>query len=65
MPSSRGSSQPRDRTCVSCITCITGRLFTAEPPVASLPGRRNFPWTEEENQVGNFKVFLGWMKEEV
>ena len=29
MPSSRGSSQPRDQTCVSG---IAGRLFTAEPP---------------------------------
>ena len=25
---SRGSSQPRDRTCISC---IAGRFFTAEP----------------------------------
>ena len=29
MPSSRGSSQPRDGTCVSC---IAGVFFTAEPP---------------------------------
>ena len=29
IPSSQGSFQPRDRTCVSC---ITGRFFTAEPP---------------------------------
>ena len=29
MPSSRGSSQLRDRTCVSC---IAGRFFTTEPP---------------------------------
>ena len=29
MPSSRGSSQPRDRTQVFC---IAGRFFTAEPP---------------------------------
>ena len=29
MPSSRGSSRPRDQTQVSC---IAGRLFTAEPP---------------------------------
>ena len=29
---SRGSSQPRDWICVSCISCVTGRLFTAEPP---------------------------------
>ena len=32
MPSSRGSSWPRDRTCVSCISCIAGRFFTPEPP---------------------------------
>jgi len=29
MPSSSGSSQPRDRTHVSC---MAGRFFTAEPP---------------------------------
>ena len=29
VPFSRGSSQPRDRTQVSC---ITGRFFTTEPP---------------------------------
>ena len=29
MPSFRGSSQPRDKTCVSG---IAGRFFTAEPP---------------------------------
>ena len=28
-PSSRGSSQPRNSTCVSC---TTGRFFTAKPP---------------------------------
>ena len=27
MSSSRGSSQPRDRTCDSCISCISGRLY--------------------------------------
>ena len=31
MPSSRGSSQPRDQTCVSCISFTAGRFFTAEP----------------------------------
>ena len=30
MPSSRGSSQTRDRTCISC---IAGGLFITEPPV--------------------------------
>ena len=28
----RGSSWPRDWTCVSCGSCIAGRLFTTEPP---------------------------------
>ena len=28
MPSFRGSSQPRDRTRVSCVSCIAGRFFT-------------------------------------
>ena len=30
--SSRGSSQPRDGTCISCDSCITGGFFTTEPP---------------------------------
>ena len=48
MPSSRGSSQPRDQTCVSC---TAGRFFTTEPPkrkkVKSLSRVRLFatPWT--------------------
>ena len=32
LPFSRGSSQPRDQTCVSCISGIAGRFFTSEPP---------------------------------
>ena len=32
MPSSRGSSRPRDQTQVSCIFCISGRFFIPEPP---------------------------------
>ena len=31
MPSSRGSSWPRDQAQVSCISSITGRFFTSEP----------------------------------
>ena len=31
MPSSRGSSRPRDRTYVSCSSCIASRFFTTEP----------------------------------
>ena len=29
--SSRGSFQPRDQTHISCVSCITGIFFTAEP----------------------------------
>ena len=32
MPSSRGSSPPRDGTRGSYDSCIAGRLFAAEPP---------------------------------
>ena len=32
MPSSRGSSQPKDWTHVSWISCIVGRFFTSKPP---------------------------------
>ena len=39
MPSSRGSSPPRDRTQVSCGSCIAGGFFTAEPP-----GKPNMTW---------------------
>ena len=32
MPSSREYCQPRDRTLVSCNSCIAGWFFTTEPP---------------------------------
>ena len=32
MTSSRESSPPRDRTQISCGSCIAGRFFAAEPP---------------------------------
>ena len=32
MPSSRGSSWPRDQTQVSCSSCIAGEFLTPEPP---------------------------------
>ena len=35
MPSSRGSSRPRDQNCLSC---IAGRFFTTEPPGKSIQG---------------------------
>ena len=31
-PSSKGSSRPRDRTCISSSSYIAGRFFTTEPP---------------------------------
>ena len=31
-PSSRGSSQPRDQTHISYVSCIAGGFFTTEPP---------------------------------
>ena len=30
IPSSKGSSQPRNQTYISCVSCIAGRLFTTE-----------------------------------
>ena len=32
MPSSRGSSWPRDQTHISCGSCFASEFFTAEPP---------------------------------
>ena len=37
IPSSRGSSWPRDQTCASCASCIAGRLFTFWAPGEVLP----------------------------
>ena len=34
---SRGSSPPRDRTCVCCISCIAGGFFPTVPPGKSIP----------------------------
>ena len=36
----RGSSWPRDRTWVSCISCIAGRFFTTEPSGSIPPQQR-------------------------
>ena len=32
MPSSRGSSRPRDQARISCASCIAGGFLTTEPP---------------------------------
>ena len=48
MPSSKGSSGPRDQTQVSCSSCIAGRFFIAEPL-----GREILinPWVRDEKIV--------------
>ena len=46
MPSSKGSSWPRDWSNVSCISCIANRFFTDEPP-----GK---PFTYDETGVTYF-----------
>ena len=38
---SKGSSQSRDQTRISCISCIAGRFFTIEPPEKPLPSSRS------------------------
>ena len=45
----RGSSRPKDRTWVSCITCIAGRFFTAELP------RKSFKTTTFREKTLGFK----------
>ena len=32
MPFSRGSSWPRDQTCITCVSSTAGGLFTTKPP---------------------------------
>ena len=51
MPSSRGSSWPWDRTCVSCVSCIAGGLFTTEPP--GKPHRQPIKWEKKKKMAEN------------
>ena len=44
IPSSRGSSWPRDQTLVSCISCTAGRLFTFWATGEVLPVLFGEPW---------------------
>ena len=37
LSSSRGSSPPRDQTCISCMSCIAGRFFTSWAIGKALP----------------------------
>ena len=42
LSSSRGSSQPRDKTHIYCGSCIAGGYFTTEPPREDLKGKYSF-----------------------
>ena len=67
MPFSRASSQPRDWTCASCISCIAGGFFTTEPPRKpsnvlsgvyshwglSHPTQGKGPWQRSQNKWAN------------
>ena len=65
---SRGSSWPRDQTCVASITYIVGRFFTAEPlgkPIYMCSYL--FFWEEYTNKLkkgvfslGYFQMDLSW-----
>ena len=43
IPFSRGSSWPKDRTCISCISCIAGGFFTTVPPGSPWVTSNSFP----------------------
>ena len=46
MPSSKGSSRPRDHTGVSCGSCLAGGFFTTEP---SESPKRSLTWALSDN----------------
>ena len=66
MPSSRGYSQPRDQTCVSWVSCTSGRFFTCwatwEAPGASVPGQ---PTCNGPNVCAPFRSPWRWVFKEV
>ena len=55
MPSSRGSSQPRDQAHVSCVSCTASRFFTAELPVKPIYVLEAYNLVED-TLAGNKKV---------
>ena len=54
MPFSRESSQPRDRTCISCVSCIAGGFFIIEP--LEKPGTSSFKCTNPIHEKHEVKV---------
>ena len=69
IPSSRGSSQPRDQTHILCGSIVTGWFFTAEPLVKPTYGHDwwliPFPalLPSQENEGWDWKIphFLPWL----
>ena len=55
MPSSRGSSQPRDQTHISCVSCIGGEFFTIEPPENSSSNQKA---QEVQKRMGVNEILL-------
>ena len=44
IPFSKASSQLRDQTCVSCISCMAGEFFATVPP-AQREHKGNYVWS--------------------
>ena len=57
MPTSKGSSWPKDQTCISCVSCIKGRFFTADPP-GKPETQRELPYFQGEDWKQVFLAFL-------
>ena len=62
--SPRGSSQPRDQTHVSCVSCTEGRFFISEPPgkPPNRHKRRNhtiiIQFPKDKNYISVFYVYF-------
>ena len=54
LPFSRGSSPPRDRTRISCFSCVAGRFFTTRPL-----GKPPKPWS---GKIKNDKLTGFWVQ---
>ena len=60
MPFSRGSSLPRDRTCISCVSCIADGFFTCWNI------RKAQSWgRSQQNYSSAQKHALGWLEGKV
>ena len=55
---SRGSSQPRDQTHISCVSCIADRCFTAEP--LGRAWKYNKTYRKWAQNVNSSKLFNGF-----